>query len=431
MLRTRAVRWGLVCVAALLTGLIWRWVDSDASGSPLIWAGLIWIGVLSVLAWQSVVPWRRTLLLSMAAVVASLVVAEAKLWLVYWRIDRQMLSRSGFNQITRDARNNWHSIFIKDGPLGQHPPAGISIEDAAMMGKATVFDVHYTFDQNDLRISPPVNSTTSGCVLFFGDSFAFGWGVPDQDTASYQLGLMSGGSLEVYNFAFSEYGAHTMLALLQDGTVRKIAQCPAGKPVYAIAQILPDYIWRAVSTDMHGPRYILRNGTVMRRGSQGDGDYIAHDSIYISPPLFSILRKVHLYRDTIGEERFPDPFDTQRFVAIVLESRKEIQMEFPGAKFVVSVWDDFFPSPMLSPMFMERRAVEAALNRAGIETLSIERILPGYDQNPFKYCIPHEWHPNAAAHHRFAAYLFDHFINSPPTEFVGSSVAGQAAYHDR
>lgn len=211
MLRTRAVRWCLIGAAAISTGLIWYWIDS----SPLVWSGLIWIAVLTVFSLQSKKPWQRTLLLSAAALVAGIVLPETTLWVIHSKAERQMMEKGGYYLLTRDVLNNWHSLFVEDGPYGLHPTPAVSIEDAAKVGKATVFDVHYTFDQNGLRISPPANSTTTGCVLFFGDSYVWGWGVSDREAAPYQLGLMSGGSLNIYNFGFAAYGVHTMLGQLK------------------------------------------------------------------------------------------------------------------------------------------------------------------------------------------------------------------------
>jgi hypothetical protein len=241
--------------------------------------------------------------------------------------------------------------------------------------------------------------------------------------------MMSGWTLKVYNFAFANYGAHMMLAQLQDGVVKQVSRCSSGEPVYAIAQILPDFVTRARSSDRHGPRYILSDGVLIRRGKQGEGDYIAKDTIYISPLIFSVLRKIHLYRDTVGEDRPPDNFDRSRFVKIMLESKKEIQRQFPGAKFVVSVWDNFFP--ITQEAFSERRKLEAALAHEGISILDIERILPLYDENPFKYCIPHEWHPNAKADHIFAAYLWSHVIRSPSAQPGSSKIAYEVSGREK
>jgi hypothetical protein len=96
---------------------------------------------------------------------------------------------------------------------------------------------------------------------------------------------------------------------------------------------------------------------------------------------------------------------------------------------VVSVWDNFFP--LSKAIFSERRGLEAALNREEIDTLSIEQILPRYVENPYKYCIPHEWHPNAEAHHIFAAYLLDHVINQKSWPVLWSLTGLQVRTDDR
>jgi len=130
MPRTCTARSVLLVVTGLLTGLIWHWVDS----SPLVWSGLLWIGVLTAFSLQSKAPWQRTLLLSAAAVVASLVLVETTLWATHANALRQTRQKAGYYLIKHDVLNTWQSLFIEDGPLGLHPPPGTSIEDAAKVG---------------------------------------------------------------------------------------------------------------------------------------------------------------------------------------------------------------------------------------------------------------------------------------------------------
>jgi hypothetical protein len=180
MLRTRAFAWGLLCAAALSTGLIWYWVD----GAPLVWSGLAWIVVAIVFGLRST-AWRRTVLLSAAAVLGGVICAEARLWVLQSRAEHRMFDKVSLSLMNLDVLNNKKSIFIEDRQLGLRAPPGVSIEDAEKFGKEIIFDVHYTFDQNGLRVGPPANKRVSGCALFFGDSYALGWGVSDHEAAPY------------------------------------------------------------------------------------------------------------------------------------------------------------------------------------------------------------------------------------------------------
>lgn len=345
------------------------------------------------------------------AVVAGLAFTEGILWVLQYRSDLQ---------VDEVYKGEWFFINgawsrgMRMRPLdgtGSRLRPGVHYRHIKKLGNDVVFDLHYTADANGFRVTAPVGDKSAGCVLFFGDSMMFGWGVNDEETAAYQVGRLSGGALAAYNFSMPSYSAHHMLVQIETGLVKRIAPCAAGKPVYVIEELLAVAPTSIISRSFSaGPRYLIRDGALVRSGDLGEGEFIADDALYIGPFWFSMLQKVQLYERTLGELRHDD-FDTKRLLAIIVEARRSLERQFPGVKFQVVVWDDFL-SPA-SAAAAPRRALVQALNREGIDAHGIDEILPDYERNPFKYCIAHEVHPTVEAHRSFAAYLVEDWMGYP------------------
>lgn len=421
-----STRFVLVAGATVATCAIWHWLDF----APAVWSALIWAGVVAVFYFCSSALRTRKILACVQAILIAIAFAEGILWTIVTISEHRMEVRAGAGLLGSDVLKQRDQFYLKEGPLGLQAPPGGSIEDKTMIGREVVFDVRYDINSAGLRVSLPTGADIVGCVMFFGDSYMFGWGVSDRDTTPYQLGLQSGGTFRVFNFAFPGYGAHQALAQIQDGTVIKDAKCDKRKPIYAIDEVLADDVIRATGSYFHTPRYILTaEGNLARRGTLGVGEYIDNDTVYISPLAFSVLRKVQLYEFTVGEGRRPNAFDTKRLVAIIVESRKALRRQFPNVKFMVPVWDNFY-FPVNTAMVAERRKLVAALKRQGIDARGIDAILPNYRSDPLQYCIPHEYHPNAEGHRLFASYLLDHFIKGSEEERA-SLLSGNSVTHQR
>ncbi len=117
------------------------------------------------------------------------------------------------------------------------------------------------------RISPDLGSKPS--IILFGDSYAFGDGLEDNETLAY---FLSGDAeLNVYNYAFQGYGTQGMLANLErEGFSNEIKM----QPVAAIYVYISDHIKRVIGdmrtfnewgNDM--PYYYLSGSAVKREES--------------------------------------------------------------------------------------------------------------------------------------------------------------------
>ena len=85
----------------------------------------------------------------------------------------------------------------------------------------TIYDVVYTTDANGFRALPPGPSGSSDTpVLILGDSFAFGAGLPDDQTLAWYLRKQSGGTLQPATLAVKGYGLNQVLRQLEIGEPR-------------------------------------------------------------------------------------------------------------------------------------------------------------------------------------------------------------------
>ena len=80
------------------------------------------------------------------------------------------------------------------------------------------------------------------CIWIYGDSFAFGYGLNDEHTLPYRLGVLSEKRYRIHNLAFGGYGPHHMLASLESDHAASRVDC---NPDLVIFQGVPDGARRA------------------------------------------------------------------------------------------------------------------------------------------------------------------------------------------
>jgi hypothetical protein len=145
---------------------------------------------------------------------------------------------------------------------------------------------------------------------------------------------------------------------------------------------------------MHEPRYVLRDGIVVHTGSF----YGAIASRDMGTRLLNQARKSALFRRI---ERIEDRLMTRRrtalFAALVEESRRLLQREWPCMRFVVVMWDNDDA---------EGSRATDALKGLGIEVHRVSRIIPDYVANGQEYRLSvHDRHPNRLAYQLVGAYV--------------------------
>jgi len=281
---------------------------------------------------------------------------------------------------------------VRDEDLGYRGAADQRIAVRFYFDDRKIFDVTYTTDSLGLRVAP--DSRAAGvndpCVLFFGGSYTFGAGVDDAETTANVVGRDGGRA--VRNFGFSGYGPHQMLAALESGFVARAAPCEATHAIY-LAQA--HHVLRAAGkfrADRYGPRFVLRDGLVVRDGNFHDNPVA--DFFYDAFEMSSIATRLR-------ERRRATDDDAELFHAIVARSAALLRERHADLEFHVLFWNNG-----------ERDLFVDARDRTNIEVHPLSDVLPLRHRERLEadYQIPFDGHPNARAHATLAAYVIDEVL---------------------
>lgn len=112
---------------------------------------------------------------------------------------------------------------VPDSALGYRPAAHAAEILAVRMTPITIiYAVTYNMLPSGWRVTPQ-NPGATEAVVFMGGSFTFGEGLNDADSFPYKAGQMLGSGYQVFNFGYSGYSTHQMLAMLENGYLDDIA----------------------------------------------------------------------------------------------------------------------------------------------------------------------------------------------------------------
>jgi hypothetical protein len=367
----------------------------SSSSAPYLWIFLIWVAVF--LCGLRLFPRLRTLWIGCAAIMCLMAVMEGYSWIAATWI---------FNDIDKDGSTfSW----ADDNLLGFVAPKGVARRDVKIFKGKKVFDVIYTMDANGLRISSDQSQRTSPnlpCILFFGDSYTFGWGLNDRDTLPYRVSTRAGAKYRVYNLSFETHGAHQMLAELEHGVVSKEVACAPQDVKYIIYSATPDQVRRAAGLrtidQFRGPRYVLKSdGSVAYEGQFGESHTMAEK-------IRAQLEKSWFYRKLVGGDaiylRRVNEDDVKLYLAVVDNARTLSKTLYPTSEFYVLAWGN-------DPLHKDKNGSLSnqmidGLIKKGLSVRRINDILPGSDDNKPEYFMGEfSLHPTALANDRIAEYI--------------------------
>ncbi len=267
---------------------------------------------------------------------------------------------------------------------------------AAKNGRA-IYDVTYTTDGHGFRALPadgkPAGDTP---VLILGDSFAFGGGLPDDETLAWYLREESEGKLRPVNLAVMGYGIHQVLRQLENGTPLRSGH---QRFPWAVLSIVDDHVLRVAGRVqwLHdSPRYVVEpDGALVARGTWvHPSDFM--ESLIVGSRLFALAWKAFGV-DEPGEQRL--------FVRILQEIKARLAADY-GARLVVlyysgetwrgdvAGWRD-----MMGPLLCE----------ADVQVLDVNALLPRPLQAVDRYYIADDGHPTALLNRTLAAALVEDF----------------------
>ena len=139
-----------------------------------------------------------------------------------------------------------------------------------------IFNVLYETD-NEARRATPVDSVRprSQFILFFGDSYTFGWGLRQRQTLPYYVGELAR-EYQPYNYGVSGWGPTQMLDILK---TRDLGREVKQKEGYAVFFLIDDHVGRVIGANFisadwgsHLSHYVLdRSGLPRREGNFATG----------------------------------------------------------------------------------------------------------------------------------------------------------------
>ena len=257
----------------------------------------------------------------------------------------------------------------------------------------TVFDVHYSIDGMNKRITPGFDSTKTDYALFFGCSIGFGFGLEDNQTLAYQV-QQQAPSTNSYNFCISATGTNHMLAQFQ---YRDLSKQVAEKEGCAYYIFFWDHIFRAIGT-MHrytewlhlAPYYEMKDGKLVRNKLFKDGR-----------PFISGWYE-RLYQTNIVkyfEADLPLKLNDSHFDLVsemILETKKEYNKQFGNDKFYLV----FYPN-YTAYSAEEMRIFKSYLTKKKIKFIDLSQTI----KYSGKYTFDGDSHPNAETNKLMAKYL--------------------------
>lgn len=143
-------------------------------------------------------------------------------------------------------------------------------------GRRLIFNVLYKTDDEGRRATP-IESThrRSKFILFFGDSYTFGWGLGQRQTLPYYVGQLAP-DYHPYNYGVSGWGPAQMLDLLKMRDLRREVHQKEG---FAVFFLMDDHVGRVIGANFisadwgsHLSHYVLDgNGGPRREGNFATG----------------------------------------------------------------------------------------------------------------------------------------------------------------
>ena len=383
-----------ITVFATICGAVGTPVVLKFSQAPFAW--IFSAGGVIALAWTLVShsTFRRVFLVNLGVILITLAGIEGFFY-----------SKHAASEAAATIFSTKAAYRIPHPILDVIPRPGVVTTATQHHGDTLDFEVTYTIDENGLRVSPPTQSSThEQCLLFMGCSFTYGHGLNDEDTLPYQTGLKTQGQYQIFNFGFSGYGAHHMLAQLQEGSVEKITKC---RPKAVIFSALPHHVMRSAGTLTwaFGPRYKLSEDGSLR--FTGLLSRFRESSGFQQSRLLSQLTKSHIIREMQEHESYSRE-DVELYIRIVKESERLVREKFPGASFDVLLWDDV-PNGETSLYSQVRKGMVSA----GMTVHHVPDILPHYREDPIHYAInKFDRHPNAIANRTLADYVVNRMLKN-------------------
>ena len=285
-------------------------------------------------------------------------------------------------------------FFRPDPLLGHRPRPSAAVDSLKKIGEETLYDVVYTIDEHQRRVTPLDSpETRSRFILFFGGSFTFGEGLNDDETLPYYVGRLAP-DYQPYNYGLSGYGPQQMLAKLQSDELTAEIPQTEGIAIFTFIDAHVEraigsmYVYNAWGDEM--PYYHLDwGGNLTRQGNFKTGRPLRST-------LFETLEQSEMA--TYFQLNIPPRLSSRHYahaVRIIAEARDTFQAKYRSDDFYVVIYPDegdYFED------------MEPHLQAANLKILNYDEALK-LDPEAGLAISPIDRHPTQAAHQIVAEWL--------------------------
>lgn len=254
-----------------------------------------------------------------------------------------------------------------------------------------VYDAHYTFE-NGRRKIPNNNDSSKQHVLFMGCSFILGDGLNDNQTLPYFLNKYAEQTFNSKNYAFSGYGPHQALRLIENKELFDSTESNT-----LVFLLLPQHISRAAGMnkrDENTPKYIIEDKKLKYAGRfserKNSSNYI--ENIYYSSAIYNKLLKPKISQE-----------DSER-IFLILEQMNSL-LKKKNVRFILLIHDAIRIYDGKNHLKNHETYIYNRIKNSDIEHYYISSVIPNIKENNQNYFIKGDGHPNENYNKELAKFL--------------------------
>ncbi len=274
-----------------------------------------------------------------------------------------------------------HSMMY-DKDLGYKPRPDTTHTGIRTKDGQIIYSIKFSTDANSLRITPiDTTKPRTKYAQFYGCSMTFGEGVQSNETLPYYFAKFDS-TYRPYNFAYSGYGPHQMLARLETENVRKIVKENTGVAFYVY---INDHVNRVIGTLTN---FGYNGGEVPyyhEAGSQLKHDGLMKDTRRFRSWIFRQLIKSNILKlFKIGYPFKITEDDYELTAEVMAQASRDYKKQFGNDNFYVIIY----------PTTIDSSLIINLLKQKGVKVLDYSKLFNPLEQ---KYAIPYDEHPTALA----------------------------------
>jgi hypothetical protein len=274
-----------------------------------------------------------------------------------------------------------HSM-MSDKVLGYKPNPNTSHTGVRTKDGQIIYSITYSTDTNSLRITP-IDSTKprTKYAQFFGCSMTFGEGVQNKETLPYYFAKYDS-TYRPYNFAYSGYGPHQMLARLETTHLKNIVKEKSGVGFYIY---INDHVSRVIGTMTN---FSYNGGNAPYYHKEGKG--VKREGLFIETRrMRSWVYEKMLKSNILKLFKIGYPFkisdeDYELTAEVMAESSRLYKEQFGNDNFYVIIY----------PTTVDSSLIINLLKQKGVKVLDYSKLFNPLEK---KYAIPYDEHPTALA----------------------------------